>query len=353
MREKMGIHDKIKTIFKSSKEKFKSSKRVLLCSSAVLFLFLILAASTAHYILPVEARSEADFNVRSTDSLASYVQKWQITTLKFNVFTNSTGLYELKVYPPGGRLVFTSINWIGKGVQDRWTANYPVETKEFGQYDAELLGLSNNQSYTTSFWIEDLSKKQKIIPGPSVSQDKTSPAAVNNSSVSQNLTNNEGSKGSGPFGNSSSEAVKGDGSLYINSIPIGSTIYLNGRELGATPLTVENISVGNHSLMLALAGYETFSTKVEVVAGKNTFIYQNLEKTKPLEASEDAPDKSPIALLIKAFIVFLIGGMIVYILIGVLIKDKKKEKQSEEDLYVTIEELLKEEKKERNKKRDQ
>ncbi|MDQ1254588.1 MAG: hypothetical protein QG646_3858, partial [Euryarchaeota archaeon] len=114
------------------------------------------------------------------------------------------------------------------------------------------------QYYNASFWIEDPSKKPKRISRPSGSKH-----SENNSSV----------------------AVEENAFLYINSTPIGSTIYLDGRDIGETPHTIDDISVGNYSLMLALDGYEKFNTKIEVVAGKNISINQpwrrfSLRKTR-------------------------------------------------------------------------
>ena len=324
----MDIRDKIKIILKRSKGKLRLSKRVLLLFSASLLLLLVLAAATEHYILPMEARGGTDFNLRSIDPLTSFAKTGETVPLEFNVFTNSPGLYELKVYSPDGQLFFRGLKWVGKNDLDTCSVSSSVEAEELGKYDVELLGLYNkneNQSYNASFWIEDLSKKPKRIPRPS---------------------------GSELSGNNSVVAVEENGSLYISSTPIGSTIYLNGRNIGETPHTIDNIKAGNYSLMLALDGYETFNTKIEVVAGKNISISQSLEEIQPSEAKDDSKYKSQIALFIKAFIIFLIGGLLVYIIIGMLTKDEKKEKDMKEDPYVTIEELLKEEKKERDMKEE-
>lgn len=334
----MDIYDKIKTIFKSSKEQFRPSKGVLLYSSAGLFLFLILAAATAYFILPLEARGGADFNLRSIYPLTSYVQKGEIVPLRFNVFTSSSGLYELKIYSPGGDLVFRSLKPVKKSGPGVWTVTSRVEAKEFGQYDVELLRLFNkneNQSYKTSFWIGDFNERQKRLSESSFSEDKLSFNAVDNFSDSNNLTeelepassefsgNNSSlsleNESASPT-NNSSMPVKEVGSLYINSIPIESTIYLNGHDMGRTPLNIDNLPVGNYSLVLALEGYETFETKVDILAGKTTTVYQPLAKIQP---SDDEKKPFITALHIKAFIIFLIAGFLVYAMIELLLKDGK------------------------------
>jgi hypothetical protein len=341
MRKEMYVYDKIKNIFRCTK-KFTPSKKFLLCCSAVLFLFLILAAATAYYILPMEARGGADFNLRSISPLTSYVHKGEMVPLKFSVFTQSPGLYELKVYSPGGQLLFKNLKWVGKSDLNVWTANYLVESKEFGHYDVELSGLFNkneNQSYRTSLWIEDPTKKQKRLSESIGSGGKLSPDVINNSSVSLENnssvsmgnkssvyieTNSSASIRNNSSGNNSSVFVEGRGGLYINSIPAGSTIYLNGHEMGRTPTTIDDLPAGNYSLMLVLNGYETSETTANVLAGKTTPIYQMMAEIKPVDA-----EKNPLitGLFIKAFIIFLIAGFFVYVMIEVLLKDKKKDEK--------------------------
>jgi hypothetical protein len=335
MRKEMNVYDKIKNIFSRTK-KLVPSKKVLLCCSAVLLLFLILAAATAYYILPMEARGGADFNLRSISPLTSYVHKGEMVPLKFGVFTQSPGLYELKVYSPGGQLLFKNLKWVGKSDLNVWTANYLVESKEFGQYDVELSGLFNkneNQSYRTSLWIEDPAKRQKKHSESIGSGGKLSPDVINNSSVylennsSVSMGNNSSGNNSSDnnsSGNNSSVFVEGRGGLYINSIPAGSTIYLNGHEMGRTPTTIDDLPAGNYSLMLVLNGYETSETTANVLAGKTTPIYQMMAEIKPVDA-----EKNPLVtgLFIKAFIIFLIAGFFVYVMIEVLLKDKKKDEK--------------------------
>jgi len=74
-----------------------------------LLFLLILAVATEHHILPMEARGGADFNLRNINPLTSFANKGETVPLEFNVFTNSSGLYDLKVYSPGGQLFFRSL----------------------------------------------------------------------------------------------------------------------------------------------------------------------------------------------------------------------------------------------------
>lgn len=332
----MSIYDTIKNVFTYTKKELTPSKKVLLCCSAALFLFLMLVAATAYYILPMEARGGADFNLRSIHPLTSYVHSGEMVPLKFNVFTHSPGLYELKVYSPEGELVFRSLKPVRQSNLGVWTVTSEVEVREFGQYDVELFGLFNkneNKSYRAALWIEDLSKRQERLSESAGPGHNLSICTVNKSSVSGTLTkeiepasfelpeNNRlallGNESVLPAKNNSTPA-KGLSSLYINSIPVGSTIYLNEHDIGRTPLTIDDLPVGNYSLILELDGYEALETKVDVFAGQTTTVYQPLVKIQP---SDDRKKPLITALHIKAFIIFMIAGFFVYVIIEILLKE--------------------------------
>jgi hypothetical protein len=38
------------------------------------------------------------------------------------------------------------------------------------------------------------------------------------------------------------------GSLYSTSVPLGADIYLDGSYRGLTPLAIQNVSIGSHSV---------------------------------------------------------------------------------------------------------
>lgn len=72
----------------------------------------------------------------------------------------------------------------------------------------------------------------------------------------------------------------GKGSINIDSSPIGATVYLNGRKVGVTPITVENIDPGTYEIRLVKSGYKEVITRVTVVAGELTNVFVMLEKQK-------------------------------------------------------------------------
>ncbi|MBC8552844.1 MAG: PEGA domain-containing protein, partial [Candidatus Brocadiales bacterium] len=58
------------------------------------------------------------------------------------------------------------------------------------------------------------------------------------------------------------------GSFTIISEPAETTIYIDGKEVGTTPLTIDAPSPGKHSVEARLDGYETWSRSIDFVQGK-------------------------------------------------------------------------------------
>lgn len=70
------------------------------------------------------------------------------------------------------------------------------------------------------------------------------------------------------------------GTLNINSSPQGAQVFLNGRSVGNTPLTVRVVP-GRQDVELRLAGYEPYRTSVNVNPGQTVNINATLERTRP------------------------------------------------------------------------
>jgi hypothetical protein len=64
------------------------------------------------------------------------------------------------------------------------------------------------------------------------------------------------------------------GSIELNSTPAGARVYLDGSDTGqATPITLTNITPGNHSIMLDLFHYQIWEdSSVQVLAGETTYL---------------------------------------------------------------------------------
>jgi hypothetical protein len=57
------------------------------------------------------------------------------------------------------------------------------------------------------------------------------------------------------------------GSLVIESRPTGAAIVLNGRRIGTTPMTVDDLEPGTYTVQLQLPTFRSVTTTVRVVAG--------------------------------------------------------------------------------------
>ena len=76
------------------------------------------------------------------------------------------------------------------------------------------------------------------------------------------------------------------GTLAINSTPSGARVLLDGTDAGFSPVMLENISAGNHTVMLEKEGYRTAVREVRVGAGQ----------ANPVELPlEPVPAKAPTA----------------------------------------------------------
>jgi hypothetical protein len=65
------------------------------------------------------------------------------------------------------------------------------------------------------------------------------------------------------------EAIS-SGSLSVSSNPSGAQIFLDGENMGVTPLTLPSIAEGQHSLLLQLAGYSDYNETVTVTPGETS-----------------------------------------------------------------------------------
>ena len=73
--------------------------------------------------------------------------------------------------------------------------------------------------------------------------------------------------------------VFANGSVKITSAPGGATVIANGKELGQTPLVIEEVKPGDVSYELRLAGYKRGAVNGKVEPQQQTFLAARLEKS--------------------------------------------------------------------------
>lgn len=67
--------------------------------------------------------------------------------------------------------------------------------------------------------------------------------------------------------------------VYLTSQPSGATVSLDGSDLGETPLTLAQVSVGEHTLELSLPSYATRTVKLQVDGPRPLSLSYDLEST--------------------------------------------------------------------------
>ena len=80
------------------------------------------------------------------------------------------------------------------------------------------------------------------------------------------------------------------GSLLVSGTPIMAEVVLDGNAVGRTPLELNTILEGNHTLVVSKSGYSTQSQTVNIVEGKTTTV--NVSLTKLTSATASTPVSS-------------------------------------------------------------
>ena len=75
------------------------------------------------------------------------------------------------------------------------------------------------------------------------------------------------------------------GSLSVTSSPSGATLMVDGTGYGPTPVVVPGLSPGSHSIILSMAGYQTYSGSATVTAGIETPVNIVLVPVSPTTGS--------------------------------------------------------------------
>ncbi len=72
------------------------------------------------------------------------------------------------------------------------------------------------------------------------------------------------------------------GSLDVVSTPRNATITIDGKEVGHTPFTVEQLLEGNHTVKLSMAGYSTVSKQVTISDGQTATLSSTLQNGREI-----------------------------------------------------------------------
>ncbi len=98
------------------------------------------------------------------------------------------------------------------------------------------------------------------------------------------------------------------GSLGIMSSPAGAKVFIDGNETGITPITLDNLYAGNHSVTLQLEGYASVQKPVTVLSGKSSNISFDLEPAGGFlnPAATRAGTTAPVPALLLSVVILLL-----------------------------------------------
>jgi len=68
------------------------------------------------------------------------------------------------------------------------------------------------------------------------------------------------------------------GSVSVDSRPRGARVFLDGRNVGVTPVTVSSVTAGAHVVKIEMSGYKPLVTKATVKAGDRAQLAVSLER---------------------------------------------------------------------------
>jgi hypothetical protein len=66
------------------------------------------------------------------------------------------------------------------------------------------------------------------------------------------------------------------GTLTVQSLPPGASVYINNEYAGQTPLVLRSLPAGSRALQVRLDGYDAWSRGVRVVANQSTSVRAQL-----------------------------------------------------------------------------
>jgi PEGA domain/Protein kinase domain len=68
------------------------------------------------------------------------------------------------------------------------------------------------------------------------------------------------------------------GSLSVDSRPAGATVFMDGKLIGTTPVSLKSVPAGEHAIRLEHDGYRRWSSSVRVVASEQNRVTASLER---------------------------------------------------------------------------
>ncbi len=74
--------------------------------------------------------------------------------------------------------------------------------------------------------------------------------------------------------------VAATGAIFVDSRPRGARVFIDGKEVGVTPLTLAAQPVGSHVVRLELADHQSVTATTQVVGQKTATVTLSLDRVK-------------------------------------------------------------------------
>ena len=68
------------------------------------------------------------------------------------------------------------------------------------------------------------------------------------------------------------------GALTVDSRPPGAAVFLDGRLVGTTPLSLPSVPAGSHAIRLEYEGYRRWTSAIRIVASEQNRVTASLER---------------------------------------------------------------------------
>jgi hypothetical protein len=100
--------------------------------------------------------------------------------------------------------------------------------------------------------------------------------------------------------------VPDTGSLAITSVPAGASVLVNGKNSGIAPVTVGNLTRGNHTVAVSMDGYMPLQQTVAVIPGQTMPVNIGLSPIPPQKTGTTRAAGSEAVTLIAGFMAIML-----------------------------------------------
>jgi len=101
------------------------------------------------------------------------------------------------------------------------------------------------------------------------------------------------------------------GSIHVDASAGGAYIYIDGDYKGTTPLHIDNIPVGSHTILVSVDKYYDYSETITVNANETVYVEAKLEEKPPTTPPPPIPTQSIADLVYPILVIGLIAAIVV------------------------------------------